>query len=206
MKRIVLLILLASLSFNLISSPVTFSGGYSKVSLKEGRKTVSLTEGATVTAEGMKITASTITLQGDDYSQVECSGKITIEDKEKGLLIKTSNLYYDRSGERLIISTWCEVSDSINELEASSFAVNYDLKEEILSLEMSARLLKNTDSGILSARAEKITFNRKTNTLILAGNASVNWNNNNYQAALISIDIDTQEINLEGKIQGEVNG
>ena len=53
MKRIVLLILLASLSFNLISSPVTFSGGYSKVSLKEGRKTVSLTEGATVTAEGM---------------------------------------------------------------------------------------------------------------------------------------------------------
>ena len=41
---------------------------------------------------------------------------------------------------------------------------------------------------------------------MLAGNASVNWNNNNYQAALISIDIDTQEINLEGKIQGEVNG
>ena len=45
-----------------------------------------------------------------------------------------------------------------------------------------------------------------TSTQLLAGNASVNWNNNNYQDALISIDIDTQEINLEGKIQGEVNG
>ena len=45
---------------------------------------------------------------------------------------------------------------------------------------MSARLLKNTDSGILSARAEKITFNRKTNTLILAGNACKWELENNY--------------------------
>ena len=202
MKKIALLTLLLTISISLFSSPVSFSGGYSKVSLKEGKKSVSLTNGANVSAEGMKITADEILLAGDDYSQITCSGKINIQDEEKGLLIKTSNLYYDRSGERLIISSWCEVSDSINELEASSFSVVYDLRNEILSLEMSARLLMNTDSGILNARAEKITFNRNENTLVLAGNASVDWNSNSYSASLLSINLDSEEIHLEGKIKG----
>ena len=206
MKKIIFTSLLLIISIYLYSSPVSFSGGYSKVSLKEGNKTVSLTNNAKVDAEGMQITADEIILSGDDYSQISCSGKINIKDEAKGLLIKTSNLYYDRSEERLIISSWCEVSDSINELEASSFSVIYDLKNEILSLEMSARLLMNTDSGILNARAEKITFNRNENTLVLAGNASVDWNSNTYSASLLSIDLDSEEIRLEGKIKGAVNG
>lgn len=205
MKKYIL-VLLIFLSISLSAAPVSFSGGYSRVSLKEGRKTVNLTNNAMVSAEGMEISADEIVLAGDDYSQITCTGAITIKDEEKGLLIKTSNLFYDRVAERLIISSWCEVSDSINELEASSFSVVYDLKNEILSLEMSARLLINTDSGILNARAEKITFNRSENTLVLAGNASVDWNNNNYSSALLSIDLDSEEIRLEGKIKGAVNG
>lgn len=203
MKKYIL-VLLIFLSISLSAAPVSFSD--SKVSLKEGRKTVNLTNNAMVSAEGMEITADEIVLAGDDYSQITCTGAITIKDEEKGLLIKTSNLFYDRVAERLIISSWCEVSDSINELEASSFSVVYDLKNEILSLEMSARLLMNTDSGILNARAEKITFNRSENTLVLAGNASVDWNNNSYSSALLSIDLDSEEIRLEGKIKGAVNG
>ena len=206
MKKITVLLALILTVNVLFSAPVTFSGGYSKVSLKEGRRSVSLTGGATVSAEGMVITADSVTLTGDDYDVVECTGTIEIKDEEKGLSIKTTALYYDRTAERLLISAWCEVSDSVNELEAGAGAVSYDLRNEVLSLEMSARLMKATDSGLLSARAERITFDRGADTLTLQGNAEVEWNRNSYRAKLITINLTTEEIRLEGRIEGEVHG
>lgn len=206
MKKITVLLALILTVNVLFSAPVTFSGGYSKVSLKEGRRSVSLTGGATVSAEGMVITADSVTLTGDDYDVVECTGTIEIKDEEKGLSIKTTALYYDRTAERLLISAWCEVSDSVNELEAGAGAVSYDLRNEVLSLEMAARLMKATDSGLLSARAERITFDRGADTLILQGNAEVEWNRNSYRAKLITINLTTEEIRLEGRIEGEVHG
>lgn len=206
MKKITVLLALILTVNVLFSAPVTFSGGYSKVSLKEGRRSVSLTGGATVNAEGMVITADSVTLTGDDYDVVECTGTIEIKDEEKGLSIKTTALYYDRTAERLLISAWCEVSDSVNELEAGAGAVSYDLRNEVLSLEMAARLMKATDSGLLSARAERITFDRGADTLTLQGNAEVEWNRNSYRAKLITINLTTEEIRLEGRIEGEVHG
>ena len=206
MKKITVLLALILTVNVLFSAPVTFSGGYSKVSLKEGRRSVSLTGGATVSAEGMVITADSVTLTGDDYDAVECTGTIEIKDEEKGLSIKTTALYYDRTAERLLISAWCEVSDSVNELEAGAGAVSYDLRNEVLSLEMAARLMKATDSGLLSARAERITFDRGADTLTLQGNAEVEWNRNTYRAKLITINLTTEEIRLEGRIEGEVHG
>lgn len=206
MKKITVLLALILTVNVLFSAPVTFSGGYSKVSLKEGRRSVSLTGGATVSAEGMVITADSVTLTGDDYDVVECTGTIEIKDEEKGLSIKTTALYYDRTAERLLISAWCEVSDSVNELEAGAGAVSYDLRNEVLSLEMAARLIKATDSGLLSARAERITFDRGADTLTLQGNAEVEWNRNSYRAKLITINLTTEEIRLEGRIEGEVHG
>ena len=206
MKKITVLLALILTVNVLFSAPVTFSGGYSKVSLKEGRRSVSLTGGATVSAEGMVITADSVTLTGDDYDVVECTGTIEIKDEEKGLSIKTTALYYDRTAERLLISAWCEVSDSLNELEAGAGAVSYDLRNEVLSLEMAARLMKATDSGLLSARAERITFDRGADTLTLQGNAEVEWNRNSYRAKLITINLTTEEIRLEGRIEGEVHG
>ena len=206
MKKITVLLALILTVNVLFSAPVTFSGGYSKVSLKEGRRSVSLTGGATVSAEGMVITSDSVTLTGDDYDVVECTGTIEIKDEEKGLSIKTTALYYDRTAERLLISAWCEVSDSVNELEAGAGAVSYDLRNEVLSLEMAARLMKATDSGLLSARAERITFDRGADTLTLQGNAEVEWNRNSYRAKLITINLTTEEIRLEGRIEGEVHG
>ena len=206
MKKITVLLALILTVNVLFSAPVTFSGGYSKVSLKEGRRSVSLTGGATVSAEGMVITADSVTLTGDDYDVVECTGTIEIKDEEKVLSIKTTALYYDRTAERLLISAWCEVSDSVNELEAGAGAVSYDLRNEVLSLEMAARLMKATDSGLLSARAERITFDRGADTLTLQGNAEVEWNRNSYRAKLITINLTTEEIRLEGRIEGEVHG
>ena len=206
MKKITVLLALILTVNVLFSAPVTFSGGYSKVSLKEGRRSVSLTGGATVSAEGMVITSDSVTLTGDDYDVVECTGTIEIKDEEKGLSIKTTALYYDRTAERLLISAWCEVSDSVNELEAGAGAVSYDLRNEVLSLEMAARLMKATASGLRSARAERITFDRGADTLTLQGNAEVEWNRNSYRAKLITINLTTEEIRLEGRIEGEVHG
>ena len=205
MKRLVTSIILILLMLSLFADDqIQFSGGYSKVSLKEGREELILSGGANVIVGSMAIKADTITLSGSGYSTVSCSGKIVIEDKEKGLTIKTSTLLYDRSRETLLISAWSEISDTVNEMEASSAALYYDMNSEILQMQMQVRLLKNTDSGVLSAKAENVTYNRNASTLTLSGAATVTWRGDNYTAEVITIDTENETISLDGRIEGTV--
>ena len=60
-------------------------------------------------------------------------------------------------------------------------------------------LLKTTDSGIMRCQAESVIFS-------LRGNARVIWDGDEYGAEVVTVDLDTDEINLEGRITGNING
>ena len=95
----------------LFSASISFSGGKSTLIMREGEKSVSLTEGAEVISGSMKITASSITLSGEDWKEIESRGKIEITDSERGISIKTSILWFDRIDEILVISSFFELDD-----------------------------------------------------------------------------------------------
>lgn len=203
-KLTALLLLIISCSLLFAADPISFSGGYSRVSLKEGRESLTLSGGARVSVGSLVISSDEITLSGNGYDRVECSGRISIRDEEKGLSILTSSLFYDRSRETLLISAWSEISDTVNEMEASAAAIYYDMNSEILQMQMQVRLLKNTESGVLSARAENVTYNRNAGTLTLSGSATVSWRGDQYAAEVISVDLDNETISLDGRIEGTV--
>ena len=185
---------------------ITFSGGTSSVSLKEEKRSVNLTGGAHVTVGTLSIRADSIMIEGDDYEEITCRGGILITDEEKGLTIRTSELYYDRMSERLLISSWCELNDTGNELAASASALYYDMDAEILELSMRVNLAKNTSSGMLSAACENMIYDRNEESLILSGSADVKWKDDTYKASVIAIDLENEQIRLEGQIGGQVYG
>ena len=207
-KKILLLIFLCLVSLSLFADDgnISFSGGTSSITLQEGDRSVTLTQGATVTVNSLVITADTITITGDNYENIACLGSILINDSERGLAIRTSRLHYDRANERLLIPSWSEISDSQNELVASASALYYDMDAELLELQMNVSLAKNTNSGIMSAKAERVTYDRAGSLLTLAGNASVTWDDDSYSASVIAINLDTEEIRLDGQIGGTING
>ena len=71
---------------------------------------------------------------------------------------------------------------------------------------MRVNLVKNTSSGMLSASCESMVYDRNEESLILSGPADVKWKDDTYSASLIAIDLESEQIRLEGQIGGHVYG
>ena len=207
MRKFLALTALIVLPALLFADNITFSGGTSSIVLRDGRENVVLSGGASVTVESMEISADSITLSGDNWRYVSCSGNTTVKDESRGISIRTSSIWYDRSTERILISSWFEIDDTENEVSATGAALEYSLSDERLQLDKDVSLLKNTDdNGIMRCSAESVIFSRSDNTVQLRGSASVDWDGDSYEAEVISVDLDTDSISLDGRIRGTING
>ena len=205
-KLLPILFLLLSASM-LFADNITFSGGTSSIVLRNGRENVVLSDRAAVTVGSMEINADTITLSGDNWRYVSCSGNATVSDSSRGIYIRTSSIWYDRTAERILISSWFEIEDTVNEVSATGASLEYLLSDEKLQLDKDVSLLKNTeDSGIMRCSAESVIFSRSDNTVQLRGSASVDWDGDSYGAEVISVDLNTDSISLDGRIRGTING
>lgn len=206
MKRLIIAAILIIMPSFIFSETISFRGGESSLSLKEGHEEVSLTNGASVQVGSLSITSDEIVLSGKDWRYVECSGKTEIRDDERGLEITTTHLWYDRTEERLLLSPWFELEDKREELNAMGGALSYDMKNERLELSMLVSIMKTSERGLMRCRAESVIFNRETQNLSLSGGATVNWAGDQYQAEAIAVDMSNDSISLDGRIKGNING
>ena len=207
MRKTVLIILLLFSALFLFADSISFSGGTSSIVLRNGRENVVLSDGADVTVESMNIHADTITLSGENWRYVSCTGNASVIDESRGIAIRTSSIWYDRTEERILISSWYEIDDTVNAVAATGAALEYNLNDERLQLDKDVSLLKDTDeNGIMRCSAESVIFSREDNTLQLRGSATVDWDGDRYEAEVISVDLDTDSISLDGRIRGTING
>ncbi len=208
MRRTALIILtLSILAIRLFSADeITFSGGKSTLNLSEGHEEVVLSDGARVSVDTLVINSDRITLSGTDWRYVNCTGYTVVSDEERGIEIRTRDLWYDRESERLLISSWFEIDDTKEEISAMGGSLLYDMKGEILELSKNITLQKITDDGLMTCQAESIIFDRNNDLLTLRGNASVDWDGDKYSSEAISVDVENDNISLDGRIQGSIYG
>ena len=206
MRRLSFFLILLLSAASLFASSISFSGGRSSLSLKEGKEEVVLSDGAKVSVDQIRIESNKITLSGNGWMEVVCEGKTKIEDLENKIEIRTSGLWFDRTEERMIISSWFEIDDRKNEISATGNSLLFNMKTGMLTLEKDVTLLKITESGIMKCKAESVILDRDNQKISLRGNASVIWNGEEYNAEAIFVDLETEEISLEGRIKGSING
>ena len=185
---------------------ISFKGGYTKAVMKEGRQVITLSQGATVVVGDTVFEAETIELSGDNYRFVSGTGNIRITDTANGLYISATELSYDRQNKTLVVEGWVEIQDFTNEIIATGAYLSYDEALGILLLQIEARLSHHTDSGPMICRADSILYDRNSLTLVLTGNSSVYWKGNLYESNATSVDLEREEIVLEGTIRGIVDG
>lgn len=188
------------------TDPITFSGGYTKVRLQEGREVISLTGDAVVSVGSMRLSANSIEISGSDYRYVRCDGNVSVTDDERGIQLTAPQLYYDRVEELIIVDGWIELQDTKNEVIASGAWLEFDLEGGTMRLQMQVRLLKHTDKGSMICNADNVLYDRDGETLALTGGASVYWNKDRYEASMITVDLATDEIVMDGAIKGTVHG
>lgn len=188
------------------SDPIEFSGGYTRVSLLEGSETVILTGGASLSSGSVQITAGSIEISGTNYRYVSCTDNVKVIDTERGITLYAPALYYDREEAYFLVDGWVEVQDTKNEVAASGAWMEYHFENGTMQLQMQVRLLKHTERGALICRADIVSYNSEENSLALVGNASVLWGKDEYEAAIITVDLTTEEIIMDGGIKGTVHG
>lgn len=190
----------------LYGDSISFNGGYTRMTMKEGNKEIVLSSGAHVTTGSLTLDADTITLSGDDYQEVDCSGSVKVIDTEKGLTVTTGSLFYDRKADTLIIEGWVEVDDTGNEVAASAGTLLYNMESGTMEMEGHVRLLRAASKGVMVCTSDQVTYQRDKKTLRLIGNAVITWQGDTYQAHAINVDLESEEIVMEGSIQGTVHG
>lgn len=201
------LALLCLIAFTLFgASEITFSGGSTRMSMQEGRQTITLSTGARITSGTVELTADQITLRGTDFRYVDCIGSVTLTDTERGITLISQSLFYDREEESIYIEGYLELDDGVNEVHASAFLLDFALEQGEVLLQAEVRLYKHTSSGVMACKADVLRFDRSKRQLELNGSATVDWDGDKYEAQRITVDLDTEEIAMDGSIKGVING
>jgi lipopolysaccharide export system protein LptA len=89
---------------------------------------------------------------------------------------------------------------------ATGAYLSYSRSEGMLKLQIAAKLLRHTDSGPMVCRAHSIEYDREAMRLSLIGNSEVTWKGDIYRSSVTTVDLETDEIVMEGSIEGTVNG
>ncbi len=185
-------------------STITFSGLSSRSTVTDGIRSVILTGEAWIETENTRISASEIRLTGENYRFAECTGNVTVYDAKQDITLITGRLEYDRESSTAVTRGWTEMEDRSSGLIARGGYVKNSGDEGITIIQIAARVLKDTDDGPMLCRADSIRYDSNAQTVELTGNSVVIWNSDEYRAAQITIDLETNDIALEGDVKGTI--
>lgn len=188
----------------LFASNISFNGGYTKISMKEGLESIILEDKANVIIDDLSLSANKISLLGKSYDKIESEGNIIIRDEKKGLTILCNSLYYDRTTNIISITGGVEINDSENEIHFTAQSLEYDMDNEKMSFSVEINLLYIADNSLMKGSGDVLIFDRAKNSLVLLGNSKVTWKDDNYRADAIKVDMNNNEISLEGSITGSI--
>lgn len=188
------------------ATPISFRGGYTRAVMREGRESILLSQGAVVSVGSIQFEAQRIELIGPEARYIVGEGSVRITDTENDIIINCNEISFDRETEQLLVDGWVEIQDLENEVMASGAYLSYNRTEGLMKLQIAAKLLRHTDSGPMVCRADSIEYDRKAMRLALIGNSEVTWKNDSYRSSVTTINLQTDEIVMEGAIKGTVNG
>lgn len=178
----------------------SFRGDSMSSVLAQGKERTTLSGNAEIVSETTTIKADEIELYGEDSRYALCRGDVTARDEEKGYLLRCQSLFFDRKTEINRVNGYAEMEDYRNELVVKGGYLEHDGKNDITIIQVGVRILQKD----LACRSEFARVRREENILELSGMPYVYWKGDEYRASRITVNLDTDEIFLEGQVQGTV--
>lgn len=187
------------------TSSFTFSSDTTRAVLARGKERTILSGNAVILSDTMEIRADRIELYGDSFRYASCTGGVSAADSEKGILLVCEDLFYDREDKRMIVAGYGEMQDQKNELVVKGGFFEDKGDENITIIEIGVRILTVADGREMACRSEYARYERDNDLLILSGMPEVYWKDDYYSASRITINLETDEIELQGKVTGSVS-
>jgi lipopolysaccharide export system protein LptA len=181
---------------------IAFSADRVESVLAKGKERTMLAGRARVVTGAITITADKIELFGKDFTYIDCTGGVKVVDTERELKLEAPRLYYDREAKLTRAQGASVLTDDKNKLILKAEWIEHDGKAEVLLAQVAVRILKEK----LACRAEYAVYRRNEKALELTGSPSAYKEGDEYRAAKILVNTETEEIKLEGGVSGKVAG
>ena len=165
-----------------------------------GREITVLTGNAEVRSDNLLLMADHIEIHGSDNRFVDCSGNVHGHEEEKNIIFVTDRMRYDRTLKIARLEGNSTMEDRKNEIVARGRFIEYDDENEIAIMQISVRLFKDN----LVCRSEYAVYRRVEKTLALSGFPLVYKKEDEYRADRIRVDLDTDDVVMEGDVKGSL--
>ena len=165
-----------------------------------GREITVLQGNAEVLSDKLLLQADRIEIHGSNNRFVDCSGNVQGHEIEKNIFFQTDRLRYDRTLKIARLEGNSTLEDQENEIVALGRFIEYDDQQEIAVLQISVRLFKDN----LVCRAEYAVYNRAEQTLVLSGFPVVFKKDDEFRADRIRVDLNTDDVIMEGDVRGSI--
>jgi len=165
-----------------------------------GRETTILTGNAEVRSDNLLLRAERIEIQGDDNQFINCIGSVWGMEEEKEILFYTDRLRYDRKLKIARLEGNSTLEDRKNEIVARGRFIEYDDENEITVFQISVRLFKDD----MVCRSEYAVYHREEKLLDLSGFPVVYKKDDEFRADRIRVDLDTDDVIMEGAVSGTI--
>ncbi len=201
MKKILticMLFFLNSLAFS--KEGLTFGCDQSESSFAEHNKRTTLVGNAFVNTDNLDITSDKIELYGKDYRFASCSGGVKIHNTKENFRITSEKLLYDDDKKEATVTGNAIMKDVENEMIIKGGFIKYFEETSITLIQIKVRII-NED---LVCRSEFAEYNSDKNTLVLTGDPIVYKGEDVFRASIISINLDNNDIVMEGKVKGNI--
>jgi len=165
-----------------------------------GRDTTILIGNAEVKSDNLLLRAERIEIQGKDNQFIDCSGGVWGHEEDKDILFYTDRLRYDRKLKIARLEGNSTLEDKKNALVARGRFIEYDDANEITIFQIGIRLFKDD----MVCRSEHAVYHRKDKMLDLTGFPIVYKKDDEFRADKIRVDLDTDDVIMEGAVSGTI--
>lgn len=178
----------------------SFNGDRTSVNLSEGREYTALSGNAYVESGDITLAAEEIELYGEDFRYVTCVGSVRFVDAKNEIELEAQRLFFDRVSENATATGSIILDDKKNDLIARANSIEiFDESNRIL-FKIGVHMVQDD----LFVRSELVVYNRSTEELRLEGFPSVIWGNDEYRALAMNINLDSEEVELIGRVSGSI--
>ncbi len=181
-------------------STISFKADSVKASMAENKKTTKLIGNAIVKVDNLEIKADSIEIFGTDYRFVNASGSVSGKDPEQGYTFKADFIKFDRKNDTVLMFGKIELKDTKNNVTITGENIEYQKKAEIMIMRFDVNIKKDD----INCSSMFALYNRKESKLELTGKPSVKKGDDEFKAGKISVNLETEDISLDGRVSGTV--
>ncbi|MDR0706571.1 MAG: hypothetical protein LBF60_01660 [Treponema sp.] len=167
-----------------------------------GKETIILTGNAEVHSDNLVLRASRIEILGENNQFIDCTGDVWGQEQEKEIFFQTDRLRYDRKLKIARLEGNASLEDRKNSIVAKGRFIEYDDEKEVAIFQVEVRLFKDD----LVCRSQYAAYRRKEKQLDLSGFPVVFKKEDEFRAERIRVDLDTDDVTMEGSVSGSIKG